>query len=140
MGRRIELNPGWLVSLLCRWAVRDIPGRELGYKSGSHWMRGLKSSPATAIQAPTDFSGQDMADTEAGMAWLHEAYQPAWAAVMMYYKPWTVQALQDLGFPFGAGNKTYYLRLHDGHERLARRLNEMKAERAAVLEKIGVNG
>jgi hypothetical protein len=138
MGKRIQLNPGWLVSLLVRWAVRDVPGRELGYASGCGWMRGLKSSPATSIVDPVGFSACDFSDIEAGMVWLHEAYQPAWAAVMMYYKPWVIKALQDEGFPFGAGNKTYYNRLHDGHDRLAGRLNEMKAKREADLEKLGV--
>jgi hypothetical protein len=138
MGKRIELNPGWLVGLLARWALRDTPGRELGYASGCGWMRGFKSSPATAIVDPTSFSADDFGDIEAGMIWLHEAYQPAWAAVMMYYKPWTIQALQAEGFPFGAGNKTYYNRLHDGHARLASRLDEMKEMRCRDLQKLGV--
>ena len=126
MGKRIELNPAWLVSLLCRWAVRDIPGRELGYASGSSWMRGLKSSPATAIVDPTGFTAEDFKDIEAGMCWLHDAFQPSWAAVLMYYKPWTINALKEQGFPHGAGNKTFYNRLHDGHGKLAIHLNEIK--------------
>lgn len=138
MGKRIELEPRWLVGLLVRWALRDTPGRELGYASGCGWMRGLKASPASAINDPTSYSAQDFTDIEAGMRWLHDAYQPSWAAVMMYYKAWTIPAFQELGFPFGAGNKTYYNRLHDGHARLAAKLDEMKADRRVSLEKLGV--
>jgi hypothetical protein len=140
MGRRIDIEPRWLVGLLVRWALRDVPGRELGYASGCGWMRGLKSSPATAIDSPTGYTGTDVDECERAMVWLHEAYQPLWAATMMYYKARTIQALQAEGFPFGPGNKTYYNRLHEAHTKLASKLDEMKAsreaEREAVLSKL----
>lgn len=131
MGRRIQLEPGWLVALLVRWALKDIPGRQLGYASGSSWMRGLKSSPATSIDSPTDFTGQDFGDAENGMSWLHDAYQPDWAALMMYYKPWTINALEEQGFPsMNDRRQTYYDRLHEGHAKLARHLNNIRDARA----------
>jgi hypothetical protein len=136
MGRRIELEPRWLVGLLVRWALRDTPGRELGYASGCGWMRGLKSSPATAIESPTGYTGLDVDECEKAMVWLHEAYQPLWASVMMYYKAWTIQALVAEGFPFGAGNKTYYNRLHEAHSKLASKLDEMQAIRAQDREEL----
>jgi hypothetical protein len=74
------------------------------------------------------------------MTWLHDAYQPLWAAVMMYYKAWTIQALVEEGFPFGPGNKTYYNRLHEAHSKLAAKLDEVKAarehERQELLHKL----
>ena len=37
-----------------------------------------------------------------------------------------INALKEQGFPHGAGNKTFYNRLHDGHGKLAIHLNEIK--------------
>jgi hypothetical protein len=136
MGRRIEIEPRWLVSLLVRWALKDIPGRELGYSSGCGWMRGFKSSPATAIESPTGLTGRDVDECEQAMKWLHENYQPLWAATMMYYKAWTIRDLQEMGFPFGPGNKTYYNRLHEAHAKLANKLNEMQAARTQEREEL----
>ncbi len=139
MPKQAQIEPRWLVSLLNQWARHDLRSNTggLGYASGSSWMRGLKSSPASSID-PTGFAARDFRDIDAAMVWLCEAYKPTWAAVNMYYKPWVIEAFKDEGYPFGAGNKTYYNRLHDGHARLAMRLNEMKAERLKLMEKEGL--
>ena len=134
MGKRIELNPAWLVSLLNQWALHDLRSQTggLGYASGSSWMRGLKSSPSSSID-PTGYAARDFRDVESAMDWLREAYKPTWAAVTMYYKPWIVEEFVRTGYPFGAANKTYYNRLHDGHSRLAEHLNAVRAERENVV-------
>jgi hypothetical protein len=136
MGKRIQLNPGWLVSLLNQWAIGQIPGRQLGYASGSSWMRGLKSSPASSID-PTGYSVRDYGDLETALQALLDSRQNYWAAVMMYHKPWVVRAFRDEGYPFE--NSSYYDRLHRGYREIVLTMDGIKAKRAADLEKLGVN-
>jgi hypothetical protein len=136
VGKRIQLNPGWLVSLLNQWAIGQIPGRQLGYASGSSWMRGLKSSPASSID-PTGYSVRDYGDLETALQALLDDNKNYWAAVMMYHKPWAIKAFRDEGFPFE--NSTYYARLHGGYREIVLRMDLIKAKRAADLEKLVVN-
>lgn len=138
MGKRLQLEPGWLVSLLSQWAIHDLRSQTggLGYASGSSWMRGLKSSPASSID-PTGFAARDFRDVEAAMDNLRGAEPHWWAAVSMYYKPWVVAGFRGEGYPFN--DSRYYDRLHRGHKRLADLMDEIKARRAASLEKLGVN-
>ena len=135
MGKRIELQPGWLVSLLNQWAKHDLRTQTggLGYASGSSWMRGLKSSPASSID-PTGYAARDFRDIEAAMDDLRESGTNLWAAVTMYYKPWVVAAFRDEGYPFATS--TYYDRLHRGHAEISVTLNAIRAKRAAILEKV----
>jgi len=129
MAKRIELNPAWLVSLLNQWSIRQIPGHQLGYNSGSKWMTGLKASPASSID-PTGFAARDFSDLEAALTWLKEADKPLLAAILMYYRPWTVETGKAEGWPFA--NSTYYERLHRGHAVLAKWMDDVKRARDTV--------
>lgn len=114
MGRRAEFQPAWLVSLLNQWALHDLRSQTggLGYASGSSWMRGLKSSPASSID-PTGYSARDFRQVEQAMDSLRSSGTNLWAALMMYYRPWVVEAFKEEGYPFQT--TTYYERLHRGH-------------------------
>jgi hypothetical protein len=125
MGKRLEIQPAWLVSLLNQWAIHDLRTQTggLGYASGSSWMRGLKSSPASAID-PTGYAARDFRDVDAAMDDLRTAGTNLWAAVTMYYKPWAVASFRDAGYPFGT--TVYYERLHRAHSFLAMRMDETR--------------
>ncbi len=127
MGKRAEFHPAWLVSLLNQWALHDLRTETggLGYASGSSWMRGLKSSPASSID-PTGYAARDFRDIEAAMDDLRTTGTNLWAAVMMYYKPWVVASFRDEGYPFA--NSTYYERLHRAHSHLDSFMGERRAE------------
>ena len=134
MGKRLEINPAWLVGLLNQWARHDLRTETggLGFASGSSWMRGLKSSPASSID-PTGFEARDFRDVDAAMDDLREKGTTMWAAVTMYYKPWCVAAFREEGYPFCT--TTYYDRLHRGHSELAWFLDNLReARRLKVLD------
>ena len=129
MGKRAEFHPAWLVSLLSQWAIHDLRTQTggLGYASGSSWMRGLKSSPASAID-PTGFAARDFRDVEGAMDDLRQTGTNLWAALMMYYRPWCVEAFRAAGYPFQTS--TYYDRLHRGHAEVAISMSVIRAARA----------
>lgn len=133
MGKRIELQPAWLVGLLNQWAKHGLASElgGLGYASGSGWMRGLKSSPASCID-PTGYAARDFSDLDAAIEDLRDR-QPKWLmAVLMYYKPWGIQAAIAEGHPHG--NSTFYERLHKGHAELAWFMDARKeARRGAAI-------
>ena len=128
MAKRAQLNPAWLVSLLSQWAIHDLRTQTggLGYASGSSWMRGLKSSPASSID-PTGFAARDFRDVESAMNDLRVTKTNLWAAVTMYYKPWAVAGFKAEGFPFG--NRLYFDRLHRAHKELAETMEVIRASR-----------
>jgi hypothetical protein len=130
VGKKAQLEPGWLVALLGAWARHDLKSESggLGFASGSSWMQGLKSSPASSID-PTGWAAGDFRDLEASMDRLLEAERELWAAVTMYYKPWVIRAFVDEGFPFQNG--TYYDRLHRAHAWLATEMNRRRDARQA---------
>ncbi len=132
MARRADIKPAWLVSLLNQWALHDLRSQTggLGYASGSGWMRGLKSSPASSID-PTGYAARDFRDIEAAMDDLRQKGRNLWAAVTMYYKPWAVASFRDQGFPFATS--TYYERLHRGHSELAWFLDNLREARKELL-------
>lgn len=127
MGKPAEFKPAWLVGLLNQWARRELASidRTLGFASGSSWMRGLKSSPASSID-PTGYAARDFRELEKGLERLCDEGRVQWAALMMYYKPWVVRAFQEEGYPFGRESKTYYNRLHEGHRMLAGYMDEYR--------------
>lgn len=138
MGKRIQLEPGWLVGLLSQWALHDLRSQTggLGYASGSSWMRGLKSSPASSID-PTGYAARDFREVEAAMEDLRVNGVNLWAALMMYYRPWVVAAFQAEGYPFQTS--TYYDRLHRGHAEVVVLMAKMKAKRTDDLRNLAVN-
>lgn len=133
MGKRIQIEPAWLVSLLNQWALHDFRSQTggLGYASGSSWMRGLKSSPASSID-PTGYAARDFRDVEAAMDALRVTAVHWWAAITMYYKPWSVAAFREAGYPFN--DSRYYDRLHRGHKALAASMEEWRLARKAAAE------
>jgi hypothetical protein len=134
MGKRAEFHPGWLVSLLAQWAKHDLRTQTggLGYASGSSWMRGLKSSPASSID-PTGYSARDFRDVEAAMEDLRQTGTNLWAALMMYYRPWVIAAFQAEGYPFQTS--TYYERLHRAHTEVAGQMEQIRNARRAAIQK-----
>jgi hypothetical protein len=133
MGKRIELQPAWLVQLLTMWVRKEFAAElgHLGYASGSSWMRGLKASPASSID-PTGFAARDFGDLEAALRYMEEAHANQLAAVLMYYKPWKIKACEAQGHPFG--NSTFYERLHRGHKLIADHMDLIKQARAVAVE------
>ncbi len=138
MGKRIELNPGWLVGLLSQWAIHDLRSQTggLGYASGSGWMRGLKSSPSSSID-PTGYAARDFRDVESAMDDLMRNGTNLWAAMMMYYRPWVVEAFKAEGYPFG--NSTFYERLHRGHAEVAGTLERARQARLTACRMEGID-
>ena len=132
MGKRLEIEPRWLVSLLNQWAKHDLASQTggLGFASGSSWMRGLKASPASCID-PTGYAARDFRDVEAALEDLRSNGLNLWASLMMYYRPWSVSAFRDEGYPFA--NSTYYDRLHRAHSEVANHMNATRAARQARL-------
>jgi hypothetical protein len=128
MGKRAEIQPAWLVSLLNQWARHDLSTQTggLGFASGSSWMRGLKSSPASAID-PTGYAARDFRDVEQVMSDLMRSTRHLWAAVTMYYKPWVVDSFRKEGFPFN--DRLYFARLHRAHEVLAEDMEAVRMTR-----------
>lgn len=128
MGKRAEFNPAWLVSLLNQWAIHDLRTQTggLGYASGSSWMRGLKSSPASSID-PTGYAARDFRDVDAAVHDLMQTGTNLWAALMMYYKPWVVPAFREEGYPWQ--NSTYYERLHRAHTEVERSMASIRTTR-----------
>ena len=129
MGKRIEIQPGWLVQLLVMWVRKGFAAElgHLGYASGSSWMRGLKASPSSSVD-PTGFAARDFGDLDASLKMLDEMDKTLLAALLMHYKPWVIDAFKAEGYPFG--NSTYYERLHRSHKVIADYMDVLKAARA----------
>jgi hypothetical protein len=134
MGRAAEIEPRWLVSLLNQWAIHDLRGETggLGYASGSNWMRGLKSSPASSID-PTGYAARDFRDIESAMNDLRQKGTNLWAAVTMYYKPWAVNSFREQGYPFNT--RLYWDRLHRAHKVLADSMESIRLSRAILAKR-----
>jgi hypothetical protein len=137
MGKRAEIEPRWLVGLMNQWALHDLRSQTggLGYASGSSWMRGLKSSPASSVD-PTGFSARDFRDLDAVLDDLRETGTNLWASLMMFYRPWSVQAFRNEGYPWQTS--TYYDRLHRAHSEVAIALNAMKEARVVLMRQAGL--
>lgn len=131
MGKRAQFEPAWLVGLLSQWAIHDLRTQTggLGYASGSSWMRGLKSSPASSID-PTGYAARDFTDVETAMQDLMAKGKHLWAAISMYYKPWVVESFKAQGFPFG--DRLYFARLHQAHKLLAESMEAIKLTRVIL--------
>ncbi len=136
MGKQADIEPRWLVSLMCQWARRqtDLSDGALGFPSKSSFLTiGAASSVRTD---PTEFSARDFTDLEAALKDCLDEAPGLWAAMMMYYRPWTVKALQGEGWPFG--NSTYYARLHLGHRRVSLHIDAHKPQPEPQYIEVGV--
>lgn len=117
MAKPADIEPRWLVSLMCVWAVhqRSSDNGHMGYPNKVAWLSipsGNTSSPD-----PTGFCAQDFAELETALEDLKADHLGQFMAMMMYYKPWGVKACMEDGWPFG--DSTYYARLHAAHGKVA---------------------
>lgn len=126
---KAQMEPGWLVSLMVRWSKRSLavetgalgyPGKAAGFSE--------KTTGGWNHSVPCDFCANDFADLEVCLSELRSHHEGQYVSIMMHYKPWTVRALEEAGYPFG--NSTYYKRLHAAHSWMAGRMDQM-IERAA---------
>lgn len=123
MGKAADIEPRWLVSLMCVWAIhaRAADNHHLGYPNKVAWLSipGGGSSPD-----PTGFCAQDFTELEAALDDLKGAHLGQFMAMMMYYKPWGVKACIAEGWPFG--DSTYYKRLHAAHAKVSQCINAIR--------------
>jgi hypothetical protein len=122
---KTTLNPGWLVSLMCQWARRELAmqDRSLGYPRKAAGFS-EKTTGGYNHSDPVAFQARDFTDLERALELLREEHPEQMAAMVMYYKPWAIRALREEGWPFG--NSTYYDRLHRAHAWVAMRMDREK--------------
>jgi hypothetical protein len=122
---RAQIEPGWLVSLMCRWSARQIAGETgaLGYPKKACGFS-EKTTGGYSHTNPTSFSVDDFTDLNSALTALKTVHEAQFITMMMYYKPWAAKALQSEGWAFG--NSTYFKRLHAGHEFVAKKMDAMK--------------
>ena len=122
---RPTFQPGWLVSLMSQWALRElrVQDRALGYPRKACGFS-EKTTGGYNHSDPTAFQARDFTDLEQALEQLRDAHPAQMAAMQMYYKGWTVRALIAEGWPFG--NSTYYDRLHRAHAFVAALMDRQK--------------
>jgi len=110
---KADIQPRWLVSLMCQWARRELSAQDggLGYPKKAAFLLIHSSNPARVD--PTGESAQDFRDLDWALEKCRTERIELWATMMMYYKPWAAAALTAEGYPFG--NSTYFKRLHIAH-------------------------
>ena len=130
MGRKLTIEPRWLVSMILAWVRYESAqvGKGLGYPDRCVFLTervgGSRavSSDGVSLNA---YDKQDFDKIAQVMKELALTRPELYAAVSMYYRPWTIAGLQMQGYPFSP-SKTYYRRLHDAHVWLAERLCEIE--------------
>ena len=131
MGKPADIEPRWLVSLMCQWVRRQnaLEGGALGYPSKSSF---LTIGRATSARTdPTEFSARDFRELESALNECRTTEPSLWAALIMYYKPWCVESFKAEGWPF-APNKVYFANLHRGHQWVSAKILELsRAEESA---------
>lgn len=115
---KAQFNPGWLVSLLNRWAKRSLASESgaLGYPAKAAGFS-EKTTGGYCHTVPCDFSVTDFKDLDDALQALRTHNLPCFVTLMCYYKPWTIKAAREEGYP--VGNSTYYKRLHLAHALVA---------------------
>lgn len=122
---KAQINPGWLVSLMCRWVIRrqreaagalGYPKKAIGFSE--------KTTGGYSHSTPCAFTIDDFADLEVALEELKASNQDQFVTMMMYYKPWTVDEARACGMAFG--NSTYYKRLHAAHSFVATKLDDKR--------------
>lgn len=133
MSRKSTLEPRWLVSMLTAWVRYGLAiiNNGLGYPNHCIYLaeKGVggrnRSSDGISLNA---YDKDDFEKVDEAMKKLASTRHELYAAVVMYYKPWTVGSLQAQGYPFQTRN--YYYRLHDAHEILEEMLWEVESKYA----------
>ena len=110
---KADIQPRWLVSLMCQWARRELAAQDggLGYPKKVAFLLIHSSNPVRVD--PTGDSARDFRQLDAALTLCREQRIELWATLMMYYKPWAIPGLVAGGYPFG--NSTYFKRLHLAH-------------------------
>ena len=113
MGKPIDVRPSWLKSLMCQWARRELSLQDggLGYPKKSAFLLIHSSTPVRVD--PTGESARDFSQLDAALEDCRHDRLTQWVALMMYYKPWCIEAYKAEGYPHG--NTTFYERLHAAH-------------------------
>lgn len=124
-----DYQPRWLVSLMCQWARRELAGQDggLGYPKKAAFLLIHSNTPAKVD--PTGESAQDFRELDEALELCRLNHLPLWAALMMYYKPWSIAGLRAEGFPF-APNQIYFTNLHKAHSCLETMLLNMRGQMA----------
>jgi len=128
--RRIQILDPYaeLCELIERWVVYDIKRvtGALGYPRKSLDFS-FKYSPASSID-PTGYCAEDHSDIASAVEMLAEIDGKLFAALAMYYRPWTIQAYEERGFP-RAPDQTFYNRLLRAHSWLHAEMQKNQAYR-----------
>lgn len=127
---KADIQPRWLVSLMCQWALREraVQDGGLGYPKKVAFL--LIPSGTDTHTDPTGQSAQDFADLDAALEACRADRLELWVTMMMYYKPWAVASLVAEGYPFG--NSTYFKRLHIAHAWVSDNICKKDEKRLAV--------
>ena len=127
---KADYQPRWLVSLMCQWARRELAGQDggLGYPKKSAFLLIHSNTPARVD--PTGESAQDFRELDEALKTCLKEREELWVALMMYYRPWGIQALMQRGYPFG--NSTYYSRLHLAHKWVSEQITQKKVKTLAI--------
>lgn len=127
MGRKLEIEPRWLVSMLTAWVRYGLAqiGSGLGYPRQTPYLSSIKSRQSSYDGVSLNaYDKEDFDQIEPVMRELALTRPELFAAVTMYYKPWTVDSFKVQGYPFG--NTTYYDRLKCAHKWMAKRLEAVE--------------
>lgn len=124
MSKPAEIEPRWLVSLLNVWARKGLYRErdEVGWYNQSAFLTVGRAT--TGHADPTSYCAQDFSELENALEDLRAANVRQLMALMMYYKPWGVQAAIAEGWPFQ--NTTYYDRLHAAHAYVAAHIDRQR--------------
>jgi hypothetical protein len=123
MAKPADIEPRWLVSLMSVWA-RGERARDNGHSGYPNKVAWLSIPGGGTSPDPTGFCAQDFTELNDALEELRESALPQLVAMIMYYKPWGVQACIAEGWPFG--DSTYYQRLHAGHAKVAASINRRR--------------
>lgn len=121
MSRKSTIEPRWLVSMLTRWVQHDVgswSGRLSFPKQAIFLLERVDGLRSTDDLSSSGYSPSDYDKITEYMEEFRQLAPDLWAAVTMYYKPWTVSSLTAVGHPHNP-DKTYYRRLHEAHAYLA---------------------
>ena len=116
-------NPAWLVSLMCRWAIKQlrVESGALGYPQKAAGFS-EKTTGGYSHSDPTGYSAEDFQALNVALDALQMHSKEKFIAILQYYKPWIVEATIADGWPFN--NSTYYKRLHAAHAYIASHMEE----------------
>jgi len=110
---------------MTRWAKRSLaaesgalgyPGKAAGFSE--------KTTGGYNHSVPCDFNVGDFRDLDDALVQLRTHNLACFVTLMCYYKPWTIRAAREEGYPIG--NSTYYKRLHQAHALVADSMNDKR--------------